>query len=347
MSTLSLQEKVAIFSRIGEEILEVPELEALLAENRPLRVYDGFEPSGRIHIAQGLLKAINVNRMIKCGCTCVFYVADWFALLNNKCEGDLNKIKRLGQYFIEVWKASGMDMSGVEFVWASDFISSRPQYWGRVMDIARSNTLTRVQRCSTIMGRSESDEQPVAQIMYPCMQCSDVFELGIDICQLGIDQRKVNMLAREYATKIKVKKPVIVSHHMLLGLIGGKMSKSIQGSAIFMDDSTVDINAKIMQADCPDIEDQNPVLEYYKYIVFGAAEVKLGGFNKVVVDEIEYTEYSQLLEAYLAKKVSVQSLKVYLVQIIDQLINPVRKSFQSTEELKDLKQFVVDMRVTR
>lgn len=24
--------------------------------------YDGFEPSGRMHIAQGILKAINVNR---------------------------------------------------------------------------------------------------------------------------------------------------------------------------------------------------------------------------------------------------------------------------------------------
>ena len=31
------------------------------------------------------------------------------------------------------------------------------------------------------------------------MQAADVFELGVDICQLGLDQRKVNMLAREYA----------------------------------------------------------------------------------------------------------------------------------------------------
>ena len=165
--------------------------------------------------------------MIRCGCKCIFYVADWFALLNNKCEGDLSKIKKLGEYFIAVWKASGMDMSKVEFVWASDFISGRPQYWEKVFDIARSNTLARVQKCSTAMGRNESDNQPVAQIMYPCMQCADVFELGIDICQLGVDQRKVNMLAREYATKLKVTKPVIVSHHMLLGLIGGKMSKSV------------------------------------------------------------------------------------------------------------------------
>ena len=45
-------------------------------------------------------------------------------------------------------------------------------------------------------GREESSEMPAAQIFYPCMQCADVFFLKADICQLGMDQRKVNMLAR-------------------------------------------------------------------------------------------------------------------------------------------------------
>ena len=44
--------------------------------------------------------------------------------------------------------------------------------------------------------------------------------LQADICQLGMDQRKVNMLAREYCDKIKRKlKPVILSHEMLPGLL--------------------------------------------------------------------------------------------------------------------------------
>ena len=43
--------------------------------------------------------------------------------------------------------------------------------------------------------------------------------LKADICQLGMDQRKVNMLAREYCDDIKRKlKPVILSHAMLPGL---------------------------------------------------------------------------------------------------------------------------------
>ena len=44
------------------------ELLALLAKKAHPVAYDGFEPSGRMHIAQGILKAINVNRLTAAGC---------------------------------------------------------------------------------------------------------------------------------------------------------------------------------------------------------------------------------------------------------------------------------------
>ena len=51
-----------------------------------------------------------------------------------------------------------------------------------------------------------------------------------DICQLGMDQRKVNVLAREYCDKIKRKlKPVILSHEMLPGLL--EVGHPLQGSS--------------------------------------------------------------------------------------------------------------------
>lgn len=72
--------------------------------------YDGFEPSGRMHIAQGLLKTVNVNKLTKAGGIFLFWVADWFAALNLKFAGDLKKIRTVGKYFIEIWKATGMDL---------------------------------------------------------------------------------------------------------------------------------------------------------------------------------------------------------------------------------------------
>jgi tyrosyl-tRNA synthetase len=121
--------------------------------------YDGFEPSGRMHIAQGVMKALNVNKLTKCGVTFKFWVADWFALMNNKMGGDLAKIQTVGRYMCEVWKAVGMDMSKVQFLSSSEEINGRAaEYWPLVLDIARQNSLQRIVRCSQIMGRGDTDE---------------------------------------------------------------------------------------------------------------------------------------------------------------------------------------------
>lgn len=270
----SIEERVALIASVGEEVVGLEDLAALLAKKPSPVAYDGFEPSGRMHIAQGLMKAANVNKLTSAGCVFKFWVADWFAMLNNKLGGDLKKIRTVGQYMIEVWKACGMDMSRVEFLWASDEINGNSDaYWGRVMDIATRVTLARVKRCGAIMGRKDGDELSPAQIMYPMMQATDIFHLKADICQLGMDQRKVNMLAREYCDTCKPKikhKPIIVSHHMLMGLKEGqeKMSKSDPDSAIFMEDTAADVKRKIKRAYCPPgVAEKNPVLDWVKHIV--------------------------------------------------------------------------------
>ena len=108
-----------------------------------------------------------------------YRVADWFAQLNNKMGGDLKKIKVVGEYMIEVWKAVGMNLDMVEFLWASDAINERPhEYWSLVMDISIKFKLSRIMRCTQIMGRDDSDLQ-ASQIFYPCMQCADIFYLKV------------------------------------------------------------------------------------------------------------------------------------------------------------------------
>ena len=116
-----------------------------------------------------------------------------------------------------------MDLKNVKFIRSTDLLE-KESYWITVMQIARNSTVNRIMRCSQIMGRKESESLSASQIFYPCMQCADVFELNVDITQLGMDQRKVNVLAREIAPKLGLKKPVVVSHHMLMGL-GQPISK--------------------------------------------------------------------------------------------------------------------------
>jgi tyrosyl-tRNA synthetase len=363
---------------VGEECISATELKALvLAKGRGsehptgFNLYDGFEPSGRMHIAQGVFKAMNVNKCTMEGTqsTFTFWVADWFALMNDKMGGDLDKIKTVGLYLIEVWKAAGMDLTNVVFKWASEEITNNAdKYWPTMLDVARRFNITRIKKCCQIMGRLEGS-LTASQVLYPLMQCTDVFFLKADICQLGVDQRKVNMLAREYCESAKIKnKPIILSHHMLYGLKAGqaKMSKSDPDSAIFMEDAAEDVERKIMNAYCPTKEEdeeattsnedkkeeandndndndagkesmnlteekiKNPCLDYIQNIIFSPPNATF------TVGGTTFSDYATVRAKFLAGEISEEALKRGLIDALNTLLEPVRTHFTTDENAKNL-----------
>lgn len=360
-SSMDIEERISLIKEVGEEIVTEDDLRALLLAKQTPIAYDGFEPSGQVHIAQGILKAINVNKMAKAGIKFKMLVADWHGWANNKLGGDLEKIKICGKYLIEVWKACGMDLENVEFIWASELVKD-DEYWKLLLNIARDTSVSRIVRCGQIMGRKESEMLSTAQLIYPCMQATDIFRLKADITQLGMDQRKVNMLAREIGPKLGMWKPIVVSHHMLMGLgepktdikdaseraTAHKMSKSVPDSAIFMTDSADDIKRKISKAYCPEKKiDENPVMEYAKYIVFEkfkSIEIKrpekFGG-NLVI------GSYAELEKAYAAGKIHPLDLKTAVSFYINELIEPVRKHFEKNSNAKNLLEQVKSFEITR
>ena len=357
---MDLEKKLQLIREVGEEIVTEPELKELLETKSKPVAYDGFEPSGKIHIAQGILRVININKMIKAGFRFKMLIADWHAWANNKMGGDLEKIRKVGEYLLEVWKVTGMDLNKVEFLWVSDYTQD-DEYWKKVMQIARSSTVRRIIRCGQIMGRKDSEVLQASQIIYPCMQAADIFHLQVDVCQLGTDQRKVNMLAREIGPKLGFWKPVIVSHHMIMGLrqpqtqatglertIEMKMSKSIPDSAIFMTDSREEIERKIQKAYCPEKQIQdNPVMEYMKYIIFekfDSIEIprpeKFGG-------PLEMQSCQELEKLYQEGKIHPLDLKSAAVEYLDRLIEPVRKHFETNPKARKLKEFLDSQEITR
>jgi len=362
-SSLTVQEKLNLIKQVGEEITTEEELKTLLSSNKPLTAYDGFEPSGRIHIAQGLLRAINVNKMAKAGFKFIMLASDWTAWANHKYGGDLEKIHRAGEYFIEIWKTSGMNLENVEFVWASDLVKT-PGYWELLMKIAIKNNLPRILRTVEIMGRKESDTLTASQVLYPLIQTTDIFMLKAQVTQLGMDQRKVNMLAREVGEELELWKPVVVSHHMLLGLlppdadnpnestvdraIRMKMSKSKPESSIFMTDTVEDVKRKIANAWCPEkVIKENPILEYCKYIVFEKSLNMLIKRLEKFGGDVEYKTYQDLEKDYADGKLYPLDLKNALAEYLNTYLQPVRDHFENDKTAKSLKEEVESYSVTR
>lgn len=362
---MDIEQKIQNVKEVGEELINEEELRALFEESektgKQIVAYDGFEPSGQIHIAQGLLKAVNVNKLTAAGIKYKMFVADYFALLNNKYGGDLEKIQTAGKYFVEVWKSCGMDLENVEFVWAKDFYEKNPEYWATVLNLSRSTTVSRVLKCGQIMGREEATSNPASQILYPLMQAADIIHLEADIAQLGLDQRKVNMLARDIFPKIGMKKPICAHHHMLMGLqasgselegvdkkIAMKMSKSKPETAIFMTDTAKAGSKKFNKAHSTDgVVEDNPVLEYFKFIIFEK-------YDSVSIERPEQyggnysaPSYDKLVEDFGNNVIKSIDLKQMAAKYINELLEPTRKHFEENAQAKALLEKVVSFQVTR
>ena len=250
-----------------------------------------------------------------------------------------------------------MDLTNVKFKWCSEeFTTHADKYWPNMLDIARRFNVTRIKKCCQIMGRLEGS-LTAAQVLYPIMQCTDIFFLKADICQLGVDQRKVNMLARDYCDAAKIKnKPIILSHHMLFGLKAGqeKMSKSDPDSAVFMEDTAEDVERKIMSAYCPTKEEKkaettgdeddagkasmqlkeitikNPCLDYIENIIFSPPDAVFtaGGTT--------YNDFKTVRDKFLAGEISEEELKRGLIDALNKLLEPVRHHFTTDENARDL-----------
>jgi tyrosyl-tRNA synthetase len=301
-----------------------------------------------MHIGMGLVCGNKIKDMVSAGFNFIIYLADWHSWINNKLGGKMENIKAAGEYFKECFIGLGL-IKGVDYVWASE-LAEEIEYWEKVIRIAKNTSINRVWRALPIMGRAmDSQDIDAAAVFYPCMQAADIFHMNIDVACAGIDQRKVHMLTRDVAEKMKWKKPVCLHTPLLTGLSGpieqfkgkydedpklnakikSKMSKSIPSESIFVHDPPEIVKSKIEKAFCPPKQVEfNPVIEIVKYAVFPAVKTfhlirseKYGG-------EKDYENYETLEKDYLNGLIHPLDLKVSVSQALIEILKGVRERFK-------------------
>ncbi len=362
----SAERRFQWIAEIAVEIIQRDELLSALDSGQRLVAYDGFEPSGLCHLPLGVYRPLLIQNLLAAGIEFKLLLADTFGWINNKMGGDLTRIRRVGEYFVEVWKAAGVPMDRVEVVWHKDLFDD-PEYWRKVILIAKSHTVQRSSRSLAIAGRLSRDENPMAFLFYPSMQCADIFQLDANICQLGLDQRKVNILAREVAQTLGWRKPICVHHQLLPGLqgpahgegafdenqmisdqIAGKMSKSRPETAIFVHDSLETIQRKIAGAYCPaGGADDNPILAYAREIIFRK-------FGKLIVErsaehggDVAYSDYVTLESDFVRHQLHPADLKPAVARALDTAISPIRRHFEVSGQARQLLEDIQAMEVSR
>lgn len=358
---MDIERRIEVIKRAPtEEIITEEDLRTLLQTKQKPMAYDGFETSGLMHVGSSVLRAIKINDLIEAKIGFTLWIADWFAYINNKMNGDMELIKKTGEYFIEGWKACGVPAGKVRILRTSDAVKD-PDYWKGVIDVAKATTLQRTIRASPIMGRQEADIRHTSQLFYPMMQAWDPFYFNADILQLGMDQRHATILSREVAPKLGISMPVCVHHHLLVGLQGPsgrmgqetatvvdeKMSKSKPQTAIFIHDTRKEIEDKIKKAYCPERQAQgNPILELWKYIILRKFEsrtierpAKFGG-------NLDIHSYENLESIYSEGKLHPMDLKGETANAMDEILSPVRKHFE-IGKAKKLYETVKAAQITR
>jgi tyrosyl-tRNA synthetase len=291
--------------------------------------------------------SINVNKMIRAGFKVKVLMADWFARMDPMIGGNLCKMQTIAMYNIEMWKATGMDVDGVEFVMLSDEISCRAdEYWPLAKKIASVSELKDITRCFSFNNLQKDTracgsidpyttrEFTPAETLHACLQCASILLQEVDIWLLNMDQRGVDMLAGEYCKNTGRKnKPLALFQDMVPGLLQNTEWNHMGdlGWAIFMDDDEEVVSRKIEKAFCPPkLVEGNPCLEYVKYAIIpclGKFEVVLkeaNGGNKM------FLSMEELTADYSSGSIHPAGLKQALAKAINTILQPVRDHFRSS-----------------
>lgn len=333
MNTL---ERLNLIKRNCQEIVSEAELKQLLEKKKAPVVFLGTAITGRPHVAY-FLWVLKLADFLKAGCKVKLLLADLHGALDNTPWELLEK--RYEYYNVVIpamFKSVGADIKNFEIVKGSSFQLSK-EFFQDLLKISTHASVHDAKKAGSEVVK-QMDNPKLAGLIYPLMQAIDEEYLKVDIQYGGVDQRKILMFAREYLPKIGYKPRVEVMTPIIPGLIGEKMSASVEDSKIDVLDTEQDIKRKLNKAFCPEgVVEGNGVLSFLKQVIM---VIKEDNKEEFVVERPEkyggtlrYKAYASLEKDFAEKKVHPMDVKNALAKEINVLLDPVRKAMKGKESL--------------
>lgn len=329
-----------------EEVVGEKELRAITSK-RPLYVYWGTAPTGRIHIGY-YVPLLKVAELVKANCEVTILIADLHALLDS-LKSTEKQVQNRTNYYLKVIKGMltqlGVNLDRIKFVLGSSY-QTTPAY---TMDVYRLNTLctlSSVQHAGAEVVK-QNENPLMSSLFYPTLQALDEEYLLADAQLGGVDQRKIFMFARKYLPKLGYKKRIHLMTPMVSGLRNTKsegevekMSASVEETKIDILDARADIKRKINKSYCLETDiDDNPVLDLLELILFPLLDHLDQEFVIFRREEhggpIKFDCIEDVQVAFQNGKLHPADLKAGVINNLDLFIEPIRKEFQ-TREMKQM-----------
>jgi tyrosyl-tRNA synthetase len=286
-------------------------------------------PTGSISIAY-FFPMLKIADFLKAGLKVKILLADLHAALDSVPWLLLDKrYDYYGNAIRLILKTIGVNTKKLEFVKGSEF-QLAPEY---MYDILRLSALTSIKEAkkaaSEAVKSAMGENVKVSGLIYPLMQALDEQYLNIDIQFAGVDQRKIMVYAREYLPKIGYKQRIEALNPMIRGLMGEKMSSSIEGTKIDLLDDEKKVQKRINNAKMVEGNVNNGVMALLKHLIFILKEEKNEKFiikrDKKYGGNLSYSNYVALEKDYKTKKIHPLDVKNATAKEINILLRNFRK----------------------
>ncbi|XP_037119369.1 tyrosine--tRNA ligase, cytoplasmic [Syngnathus acus] len=327
----SPEEKLHLITRNLQEVLGEDKLKEVL-QQRELKVYWGTATTGKPHVAY-FVPMSKIADFLKAGCEVTILFADLHAFLDNmKAPWDLLELRV--KYYEEIIKAMlesiGVPLEKLTFVKGTDYQLSR-EY---TLDVYRLSSMVTEHDAKKAGAEvvKQVEHALLSGLLYPGLQALDEEYLKVDAQFGGVDQRKIFTFAEKYLPSMGYAKRIHLMNPMVPGLTGAKMSSSEEDSKVDLLDSKEDLKKKLKKVFCePGNIENNGVLSFVKFVLFPLR----GGFSikrdaKFGGDKV-YSAFEDVEKDFAAERIHPGDLKVSVEAALNQLLEPIRKKFQTAE----------------
>lgn len=326
-----------LITRNLQEVLVENELKDLLKKKKEISVYWGTMPTGSISVAY-FFPMLKIADFLKAGLRVKILIADLHAALDGV---PWELLEKRTEYYkravMLILKTIGVDIKKLEFIKGSS-IQLSGKYFHDVLKLSTISSINECKKASSEVVKAR--ENPLlAGLIYPIMQALDEEYLKVDMQFAGLDQRKIMVFARENLPKIGYRSRIELMTPMIRGLVGEKMSSSVEATKIDLLDDEEIIFKKINKAECVGGDPNNGLLAMLKYFIMPLKQDKK---DKFVVERAErfggkaaYTNYEQIEEDFVGKKLHPLDLKKSLSKEISNLLVNFREDSRLREMHKE------------
>jgi len=226
------------------------ELEGVLRSGKKLNIYLGIDPTSiKIHLGH-TVPLRKIQAFAELGHNVTFLIGDFTSLIGDTSDKDTERPnltsedieKNFRDYKKQAEKI--VDFSKVRVLHNSE--------WLKKLSFEDIVKLTKHFSVGDFVGRElirkrlgENKRVGLHEFLYPVMQGYDSYFMDTDIQVGGTDQTFNMQAGRTLQKDLRKKQSFVITNVILEGTDGRKMSKS-WGNAIWLDDETSDMYAKIM-----------------------------------------------------------------------------------------------------